>query len=47
MIEAEGFNVPEMEAKTITVTGTLPPGWEPQPDGSVTTVDAGGKTVTV
>ena len=47
MIEAEGFNVPEMEAKTITVTGTLPPGWEPQPDGSVTTVDTGGKTVTV
>lgn len=49
LMQAVGFEPPEveMEEKEITLTGDIPDGWTPQEDGSVTTTDASGKTVTV
>lgn len=49
LMNSIGFNPPEveMEEKEVTVTGQLPDGWDPQPGGTVTTVDASGKSVTV
>ena len=49
LMQAIGFEPPEveMEEKEITLTGDIPDGWTPQKDGSVTTTDASGKTITV
>lgn len=49
LMNSIGFNPPEveMEEKEVTVTGQLPDGWTPQPGGTVTTVDASGKSVAV
>lgn len=49
IINSVGYDAPaiEMEERTITLTGDIPDGWTPQPDGSVTTTDADGNTTVV
>lgn len=47
MMEGAGFAAPEMEEKTVTLTGDIPDGWTPQEDGTVVTTDASGNQVTV
>ena len=49
LMQAVGFEPPEveMEEKVVTLTGDIPDGWTPQPDGSVTTTDADGNQTVV